>query len=589
VTIRLLPPALADRIAAGEVVERPAAAVKELVENALDAGATRISVTLEQGGVGRILVEDDGGGIPARDLPLAVARHATSKIDGEDLVGLRHFGFRGEALAAIGAVATLTVSSRVAGAEGASITVENGAAGPVGPAGLNRGTRVEVQNLFAAVPARLKFLRTPRTEGAAAAECVRTLAMAHPSVGFRCTLDGREAFAAPPETAAARLARLLPDAELCLVLDAARDGLSLSGLAGPPTLSRASAAEQHLFVNRRPVSDRLLRTALRVGYQGLIESGRHPVAALFLSIAPELVDVNVHPAKAELRFREPDRVRGFVIGALRAALAGGAAAPVPAQTLRPAPPPPLRLVHPAPPAYAGAHAGAGVAPGGGRGMAEAMLPLPLPPSSRGALAVSAAPDPSPDPTHKLGAARAQLLATYIVAETGDGAMVLVDQHAAHERITHQRLAEALAAGGIARQALLVPAVVELGPRAGLLLEHTDVLAKLGLGIEPFGPGAVLLRELPALLADADPVRLLRDAADALEEEVSAPLAARLDRALARLACHGSVRAGRRLNAAEMDSLLRLIEATPNADTCSHGRPTWVRLDRAALEKLFGRR
>jgi DNA mismatch repair protein MutL len=568
-TIRLLPPALADRIAAGEVVERPAAAVKELVENALDAGATRIAVALEGGGTQRILVEDDGAGIAADGLALAVARHATSKIDGEDLVALRHFGFRGEALAAIGAVARLTLASRPRGAEGAAITVMHGAVGPTTPAGLNHGTRVEVADLFAHTPARLKFLRSPRSEGAAAVETVRALAMAHPAVGFTVMLDAREVLRAPPEDAAARLARLLPDAGGCITLDAARESLALTGLAAPPTLTRASAAEQHLFVNRRPVSDRLLRTALRVGYQGLIEAGRHPVAALFLAVPAELVDVNVHPAKAEVRFAEPERVRGFVIAALRNALGQNAAPPRPAAAMRPA----LSLVHPRP-AYAQP------------GLAEAALPLPLPPAARGSLATALAPVPA---DHPLGAALAQVLSTYIVAETADGALVLVDQHAAHERIVHQKLAAALSAGGVARQALLVPAVVELGPRAALLLEQADALARLGLSIEPFGPGAVLVREVPALLAGADAAALLRDAADALEDESSAPLAARLDRALARLACHGSVRAGRRLTREEMDALLRQIEATPHADTCSHGRPTWIRLDRAALERLFGRR
>jgi DNA mismatch repair protein MutL len=577
-SIRLLPPELADRIAAGEVVERPAAALKELVENALDAGATRIGVTLEGGGIGRIVVEDDGAGIAAGELKLAVARHATSKILGDDLVALRHFGFRGEALAAIGAVAQLTLASRPRGADGAAIVVENGVPGPVRPAALNPGTRVSVENLFAAVPARLKFLRSPRAEGAAAVECVRAMAMAHPSVGFSVTLDQRQVLAAPAEPSSARLARLLPDAGALVPVQATRDGMRLSGLVAPATLTRASANEQHLFVNRRPVSDRLLKVALRVGYQGLIEFGRHPIAALFLDLPPEALDVNVHPAKAEVRFAAPDAVRGFVIGALRAALAAGVGAPIPAAPIRPTVArPPLALVHPRGPAPA-------------PGLAEVPLPLQLPPTARGALAPAlAAPAALPAENHPLGAALAQALSTYIIAETADGALVLVDQHAAHERLTHQRLAAALEAGGVARQALLVPAVVELGPRAAMLLDEAASLARLGLGIEPFGPGAVLVREVPAMLADADPASLLRDAADAMEEDATAPLAARLDRALARLACHGSVRAGRRLAQAEMDALLRQIETTPHADACSHGRPTWIRLDRAALEKLFGRR
>ena len=586
--IRLLPPELADRIAAGEVVERPASVVKELVENALDAGATSLAITLEGGGIARIAVEDDGAGMAATALPLAVARHATSKIDGDDLVGLRHFGFRGEALAAIGAVARLSVASRPAGADGAMITVAAGLPGPVQPAARNQGTRVEVLDLFHATPARLKFLRTPRTEAAAAAELVRRIALAHPGVAFRLDIDGRNVFAAPAESADRRLARLLPEPESLAVLEAERHGMRLSGRVGPPSLTRASAGEQHVFVNRRAVSDRLLRTALRVAYQGLIEAGRHPVAALFLEVPPEMVDVNVHPSKAEVRFRDNEAVRGFVIGAVRAALAAGTATHGMASL---APRPGLRLVHPAPagPRYAGS-------------FQEAALPMALPPAARQAswperahaLAPAPAPVPAPAPAYRLGAAVAQLLDTYIVAETADGAVVLVDQHAAHERIVHQALAASLAAGGVARQALLVPVVVELGPRAATLAEAAPALARLGLVVEPFGPGALLVREVPALLARADPALLLQDAADALDEadgtgDATTQLSARLDRALARLACHGSVRAGRRLNATEMDALLRQIETTPHADVCSHGRPTWIRLDRAQLEKLFGRR
>lgn len=584
--IRLLPPELADRIAAGEVVERPASVVKELVENALDAGATSLAITLEGGGIARIAVEDDGGGIAAEALPLAVARHATSKIDGDDLVGLRHFGFRGEALAAIGAVARLSVASRPAGADGAMITVAAGLPGPVQPAARNQGTRVEVLDLFHATPARLKFLRTPRTEAAAAAELVRRIALAHPGVAFRLDLDGRTAFAAPSETEARRLSRLLPEAESLAVLEAERHGMRLTGRVGPPSLTRASVSEQHLFVNRRAVGDRLLRTALRVAYQGLIEAGRHPVAALFLEVPPEMVDVNVHPSKAEVRFRDNEAVRGFVIGAVRAALAAGTATHGMASLApQPGPRPGLRLVHPAPsPAYAGT-------------FQEAALPMALPPAARPSAwqeaAHALAPAPAP-PEHRLGAALAQVLDTYIVAETADGAVVLVDQHAAHERIVHQALAASLEAGGVARQALLVPVVVELGPRAATLAEAAPALARLGLVVEPFGPGALLVREVPALLSRADPALLLQDAADALDEadgtgDATTQLSARLDRALARLACHGSVRAGRRLNQAEMDALLRQIETTPHADVCSHGRPTWIRLDRAQLEKLFGRR
>jgi DNA mismatch repair protein MutL len=564
-SIRLLPPAVADRIAAGEVVERPASVVKELVENALDAGARRIAVAIEGGGTARITVEDDGAGIAPAELALAVERHATSKLADERLIEIATLGFRGEALPSIGAVSRLEIVSRPHGSDsGAMITVEAGAKGEVRPAAAPPGTRVTVRDLFFATPARLKFLKTARTEAEACVQAVRRLALAHPGVGFTVTLDGREALAVPPADRSRRIAALIPDlAAHAVEVSSERGAFALAGVIGPPSLTRATATEQHLMVNGRPVADRLLRTALRVAYGDLIAQGRHPLAVLALTLPPESVDVNVHPAKAELRFREPDAVRGFVISALRSALGT-------ARTVAPAPAarwsPPLRL------------AAAATA------LAEApALPLAAPPLARPVPVV-------PPPEHPLGAARAQLLNTYIIAETSDGAVVLVDQHAAAERLAHEALRRALEAGGVAPQTLLSPEVVELSPAAAeAVLARAEELATLGLAVEPFG-GAVLVRAVPTPLAGCDAAALLRDIAEELAETgETTMLRVRIDAVLARMACHGSLRAGRRLTPAEMDALLRQIEATPNSGTCSHGRPTWIRLDRAALERLFGRR
>jgi len=565
-SIRLLPPAVADRIAAGEVVERPASVVKELVENALDAGARRIAVAIEGGGTTRITVEDDGAGIAAGELALAVERHATSKLADERLIEIATLGFRGEALPSIGAVARLEIVSRAAGAEaGAAIAVEAGAKGAVRPAAARPGTRVTVRDLFCATPARLKFLRTARTEAEACVQAVRRLALAHPGVGFTMTVDGREALAVPPSDRTRRIAALIPDlAAHAIEVAAARGAVALAGVIGPPSLSRAAATEQHLMVNGRPVADRLLRTALRVAYGDLIAPGRHPLAVLALSLPAAAVDVNVHPAKAEVRFREPDAVRGFVIAALRSAL-GTARSVAPAPAARWSPP--MRRAA-SPPSFAEAPA----------------LPLAAPPLAR---PLPAAP---PTPGHPLGAARAQLLDTYIVAETADGAVVLVDQHAAAERLAHESLRRAVEAGGVAPQTLLSPAVVELTPAATeAVLARADDLARLGLAVEPFG-GAVLVRAVPAPLAGCDAAALVRDIAEELADTgETTMLRVRVDALLARMACHGSVRAGRRLAPAEMDALLRQIEATPNSGTCSHGRPTWIRLTRVELERLFGRR
>jgi DNA mismatch repair protein MutL len=592
--IRLLPETTANRIAAGEVVERPAAAVKELVENALDAGATRIAVTLEEGGIGRILVEDDGAGMSAEELELAVERHATSKLPEEaTLFRIVTLGFRGEALPSIGAVARLTLTSCPPGRNGTgaahAITVEGGRKSPVAPAAGAPGTRVEVRDLFFATPARRAFLKSPRSEAEAAVEAVRRLALAWPEVGFRVELDGRPVLALAPQDRDARIVALLGAAfgAAALPVEAVREGLSLSGLAAAPTHHRPTGEYQHLVVNRRPVRDPQLRTALRVAYRELIPRGRHPAAALFLDIPPEAVDVNVHPMKTELRFRDAEGVRGLLISALRRALAVGVGA-VPSAQPEPEPAPGFAEAAPAP-----------------LDAPRSWQPLPgwrpqpvppRPPSPRLPLGYAPAPAPQPAPLAvadegPLGRPLAQLLATYVLAEAPDGALVLVDQHAAHERLTHEALKDQLQAGGVRAQPLLLPAVVEMASAAvARLLDQAEGLARLGLEIEGFGPGAVLVRALPALLGNPDPAPLLADIAEELAESGEAlALADRLDAAIARLACHGSVRAGRRLTGEEMAALLRQMEATPRAATCSHGRPTFIRLGRAELEKLFARR
>ncbi|WP_426959593.1 DNA mismatch repair endonuclease MutL [Muricoccus radiodurans] len=614
--IRRLPPTTADRIAAGEVVERPAAAVKELVENALDAGARRIAVTLEGGGVDRILVEDDGGGMGPEDLALAIERHATSKLpDEETLFRIQTLGFRGEALPSIGAVSRLTITSRPPDGEAHALRVEGGRVDDVAPAAAPPGTRVEVRDLFFATPARRKFLRSAGVESGHAIEAVRRLALAWPAVAFRVTVEGRVHLDLPAADRAGRVNAVLgPDFAAAVVpVEGRWPDLSLDGLAALPTHSRATAAEQHLIVNHRPVRDPLLRAALRVAYRDVLASGRHPVAALFLEIPPDQVDVNVHPMKTELRFRGADSVRGALIASLRRALGTGAgvggtrvgwdaaAAPAPAADW----PSRARAPEPAPAGGAVTWADGSASPAPAPvGFAEARpvfsAPPPPPPVQArfhlppGIATVPAAP-PSlpPDAAAEgpLGRPLAQLLDTYVLAEAPDGALVLVDQHAAHERLTHERLSAQLVSGGVRSQPLLLPAVVDLpAAAAARLLGQAEALSRLGLEIEAFGPGAVLVRALPALLGNPEPGPLLADIAAELSEwEESTALERRLDAAVARLACHGSVRAGRRLNPAEMAALLREMEATPRAATCSHGRPTFLRLGEADLARMFGRR
>ncbi|QTN18419.1 DNA mismatch repair endonuclease MutL [Brevundimonas sp. AJA228-03] len=615
--IRRLPPETVNRIAAGEVVERPASAIKELVENALDAGATRIEVQADGGGLSRILIADDGHGMAPDQLALAVERHATSKLEPDDagdvdLLRISTLGFRGEALPSIGSVARLTITSRSPGGEAHQITVEGGDTRAVAPAAFPgpHGARVEVRDLFYATPARLKFMKSERSEAMAISEEIKRQAMAHEGVAFTLDLDGRTTLRLPAEHPGdegrlKRLAALLGrDFEAnALLIDQSREGIRLSGYAGLPTYSRGNGGHQYLFVNGRPVRDRLLQGALRGAYADFLARDRHPAAVLFLEIDPLFVDVNVHPAKAEVRFRDPALVRGLIVGALRHALhaAGHRASTTVADSV-----------------LAGftAHTGAAFSPtspsaqgfsgwtGWDRPAAAAQEIPGL--SERSArfephwdtaasglathhspLATNSAPDPIDQP---LGAARAQVHGTYIVAQTRDG-IVVVDQHAAHERLVYERMKTQMAQGSVTRQALLTPEVVELDPaEADRVVARADELAQLGLIVEPFGGGAVLVRETPAFLGDTDVRGLIRDIADDLAEHGAAlALSERLGEVCGTMACHGSVRAGRVLSAPEMNALLRQMEATPHSGQCNHGRPTYVELKLADLEKLFGRR
>jgi DNA mismatch repair protein MutL len=580
--IRLLSEATVNRIAAGEVIERPAAAVKELVENALDAGASRVSVALQAGGIERIEVIDDGTGMNAEELGLAVLRHATSKLTDDDLVRISTLGFRGEALPSIGAAARLSITSRPRDAAHAStIGVEGGLVSDVAPAAGAPGTRVVVRDLFFATPARRKFLKNPRTEADHAEEAVRRLAFAAPGVAFRLESDGRVLFDLPAQQLAARVAALFgAEAAASLVpVEAERGALRLSGLVCAPSVTRATGAAQALVVNGRPVVDPVLRTAVRVAYRDVIAAGRFPVVALYLDLPAEDLDVNVHPAKTELRFRDAAAIRSLVIGGLRAALAGGAGTQMPAPAFQSRGPGAYSRPPPAswrPPPLPGMSTS---------GMAEARLPFAGAPAARVLPVMESRED------HPLGAPLAQVLDTYVIAVASDGSLVLVDQHAAHERLTHEAIREQMLAGGVRSQPTLTPAVVDMSPSdAARLLARAEDLARLGLEIEGFGPGAVLVRALPAALGAPEPGPLLRDLADEFAEMGEATmLDARLDAVIARLACHGSIRAGRRLTQHEMDALLRQMEATPRAATCSHGRPTFLRFSKADIEKLFGRR
>ena len=598
--VRQLSEAIVNRIAAGEVVERPASVVKELVENALDAGARRIDVLTDGGGRRLIRVSDDGEGMPRSDLALSVERHATSKLKDDDLLSIRTLGFRGEALPSIGAAARLTITTRHADEPHAwSITVDAGEKSEVKPAALGKGTTVEVHDLFHATPARLKFLKTDRSEAEAVREVVRRLAMSRPDVSF--TLAGEERApmtwgAAAGGDELARLGDVLgPDFRAnAVAINAEREGVRVTGFAGLPTLSRANSLGQYLFVNGRPVRDKLLFGAVRAAYADYLPRDRHPVLALFVSLDPREVDVNVHPAKTEVRFRDGALVRGLIVHALkdaltregqRAATTGGNATIAtfrPAAVARrgsydwrrsPARPPGLASMR-------GAAAGLAEA-------AQAVFDVGDPAADAAIASFEPAADQIDRP---LGAARAQLHETYIVAQTRDG-LVIVDQHAAHERIVYERMKAALEKSGVARQILLIPEIVELDEAdAARLSVRAEELARFGLVIESFGPGAVAVRETPSMLGEVDVRGLIGDLAEHMAEwDNSLPLERRLMHVSSTMACHGSVRAGRRLKPAEMNALLREMESVPNSGQCNHGRPTYVELKLTDIERLFGRR
>ncbi len=626
--IRRLSPETVNRIAAGEVVERPASAIKELVENALDAGGRNIEIQADGGGLSRILIADDGKGIPREELPLAIERHATSKLEPDDagdvdLLRIHTLGFRGEALPSIGSVARLSITTRSRDETDAwAITVEGGETRPLAPAPFPgpHGARVEVRDLFYATPARLKFMKSERSEAMAISEEIKRQAMAHEAVAFTLSLDGKVTLRLPAEHSGdegrlKRLSALLGrDFEAnALLIDQERDGVRLSGYAGLPTYSRGNAAHQYLFVNGRPVKDRLLQGALRGAYADFLARDRHPAAVLFLDIDPLYVDVNVHPAKAEVRFRDPALVRGLIVGALRHALhaAGHRASTTVAADALSGFQPHTGVTHSGEwrgtsaegwSGWAGWNAPASqtaqVLPGLNERSARVEPSWdgpswPSQPAQNRDLATGHSPlaTPPQDPLdYPLGAARGQLHANYIVAQTRDG-LVIVDQHAAHERLVYERMKAQMAEGAVTRQALLTPEVVDLDPaEAERVAGRAEELAEMGLIVEAFGAGAVLVRETPAMLGDTDVQGLIRDIADDLSEHGQAlSLKERLAAICGTMACHGSVRSGRVLSAPEMNALLRQMEATPHSGQCNHGRPTYVELKLHDLEKLFGRR
>lgn len=592
--IRQLDDAAANRIAAGEVVERPASAVKEMVENAIDAGATRIEVAYADGGKTLLRVTDDGFGIPEDQLVLALSRHATSKIDGSDLLNIHTFGFRGEALPSMGAVGRLTITSRAVGADTAAmIAVNGGVMDAVKPAALSRGTVVELRDLFHATPARLKFLRTDRSESGAIIDVIKRLAMAEPLIGFALRDvtgggEGRIVFQVPPQTGDlfdalhARLAKILGTdfAANALRIDAEREGLAVTGFASLPTYSRGSATAQYVFVNGRPVRDRVFFGAIRAAYYDFLHRDRHPALALFLECDPTLVDVNVHPAKSEVRFRDSGIARGLIVSALRHALAEAghrASTTVADATLgafRPEARPEGAVYQmdrrPVQPSYTPMQ----------QGFAEASAP-----SARFEIATEEVVEDQP-----LGAARAQVHENYVIAQTSDG-IVIVDQHAAHERLVYERLKTQMAENGVAAQALLIPEIVELAADDhGRVLNAAPDLAAFGLVIEDFGGSAVCVRETPALLGEVNAAALVNDIVDELADlNQTQSVKDKLEAILSRVACHGSIRSGRMMRAEEMNALLREMEATPHSGQCNHGRPTYVELKLHDIEKLFGRR
>ena len=593
-SIRRLPEHLVNRIAAGEVVERPASALKEIVENALDAGATRIAIRFSNGGLDRIEVSDDGCGMTAEDIALAVERHATSKLPDDAIENVATLGFRGEALPSIASVARLSIDSRPLGSDGWSRTIDNGALVAEGPAALPPGTRVTVEQLFARVPARRKFLRSPKAEYAACLDCVRRLAMAHPAVAFSLEHDGRRALGVQAgdgreDRVAALTDRALADNHVIVSLE--REGIRLTGVASLPTYNRGVGDHQFLFVNGRPVRDRLLVGAVRGAYADMLARDRHPVVALFLDVPPLEVDVNVHPAKTEVRFRDPALIRGMIVSGLRRALDAEGfrsvqqadVAGLSAWKAEPVSPTPIGAM----PIFEAADVLASYRPPSSMLADRRPGFLTPPPQARAEPAAAPAPEGQSFP---LGVARGQVARTYIVAEAEDG-LVIVDQHAAHERLTLERMRRGMEGQGVAAQALLLPEVVELDePACDRLEARIEELKAFGLELERFGPSAILVRATPAMLGQGDVQGLVSDLADDLAAYDSAlSLKERIDLVAATMACHGSVRAGRVLSVAEMNALLREMEVTPRSGQCNHGRPTWVKLGHGDIEKLFGRK
>ena len=641
--IRRLPDVIINQIAAGEVVERPASAIKELVENALDAGASRIDIRLVNGGLDGLVVDDDGIGMTPEELSLAVERHATSKLPDDDITSIHHFGFRGEALPSIGSVSRLTLASRRAGYNEAwEITVDQGHVGAVKPSSRQKGTRVEVTQLFQSTPARLKFMKTPRTEAMQCTDMIKRLAMAHPNVAFKLSdqdktfldlpqrgkdgrgKDGLDLEADPAAASRLRMRDILGGtfADEARHINAQRGNVTLSGFIGLPTFNKPTTAAMHLFVNGRPVRDRQWLGAVRAAYGDTLPRGRHPVVVLFLSLPPEDLDVNVHPAKTEVRFRDAGFIRGLVIGALQSELmaASQTATSAGGEAMLNQ----LRQSAQHRPQFSGglysgrSYSGYGIdaqTPLTGVEANETVTPITpaldgidLPPSARphdahdgGVVASENYPpaeypqeeypqDQYPQDQYPMGAARAQFHSTYIITETSDG-ITIVDQHAAHERLVMERMKKALEEGGIKRQMLLLPEVVEPGQaEAGLLLDHQDMLAQLGLVVESFGDGAILVREVPAMLGQANASTMINDIIEELQHLGSSTiLEDKINHVLATMSCHGSVRAGRRLNPEEMNALLREMETTPRSGQCNHGRPTWIALSLKDIEKLFSRR
>ena len=610
-TIRRLPPETVNRIAAGEVVERPASVIKELVENAIDAGASQVDIRFEDGGRTLICVTDDGRGMSAEELPVAIERHATSKLApdaaGEwDLLNIGTMGFRGEALPSIGSIARLNIMSQVDGGDTAwELSIEGGALTPPRPAprlGLS-GTRVEVRDLFYATPARLKFLKSERSESMAISDIVKRLAMANPAVGITLSSGTRTTLKAARQSddEAGRLARLAAIlgrdfGDNALAIDAEREGIRLTGFAGLPTYSRGNSQHQYLFINGRPVRDKLLHGAVRGAYQDFLARDRHPVVALYVDLPRTHVDVNVHPAKTEVRFRDPGLVRGLIVSALRHALAAAghrASSTVSDYALgriQPGSGVPLQGNYQS--RFGGYQAPVRHDPalqplvdGFSAKVEEHYQPFTGPPGER-----DVPTDPQEYTVNPLGAARAQLHETYVIAQTADG-IVIVDQHAAHERLVYERMKTAMSGRGVARQALLIPDIVDLDEsECARVLARSEELAEMGLIIEPFGTGAIAVRETPALLGEMDVQGLIRDLADDLSEyDEALSLKEKFEHVCGTMACHGSVRAGRRLNGSEMNALLRQMEATPHSGQCNHGRPTYVELKLADIERLFGRR